>query len=202
MSDHKQQIKRDWSSAPYYELAENNLRPFWSENSPFLRMFNSLNLLNVIELACGHGRHPEYIRANYAFCHITLVDINPPNIDFCRKRFEGDDRFSYLINSGSDFRPLASRAYTSLFCYDAMVHFEYDDVFSYLKEIYRILTPNGRAVLHHSNYDKVRARVIPIIRVGETSCLRHCLLMRPCAAAFWWRSRKSLTGERGLDWIA
>jgi hypothetical protein len=49
---------------------------------------------------------------------------------------------------------LATGKYSSLFCYDAMVHFEYDDVISYVKEIYRILCPEGRALLHHSNYDK------------------------------------------------
>jgi ubiquinone/menaquinone biosynthesis C-methylase UbiE len=154
MSDYTQQIKRDWSSAPYYELAEKSLSPFWSEGPPFIRLFNTLDLTNVVELACGHGRHAEYMRRNYPIGHITLVDVNISNIDFCQRRFLDDNRISYLINSGSDLQDLASEAYTSLFCYDAMVHFEYDDVFNYLKEFHRILRPNGRALLHHSNYDK------------------------------------------------
>lgn len=154
MSAYKHQIKYDWSSAPYYELAETNLGPFWAEGSPFRRRFQTLDLFNVIELACGHGRHSEYIRDNYEFGHVTLVDINPPNIEFCRSRFAGDARFSYLVNSGSDLLPLPSRAYTALFCYDAMVHFEYDDVFNYLKETYRVLLPAGGALFHHSNYDQ------------------------------------------------
>jgi ubiquinone/menaquinone biosynthesis C-methylase UbiE len=154
MSEHKRQIKRDWSSAPYYEIAERNLWPFWSKGSPFLRMFNTLNLINLVELACGHGRHAAYIRDHYSVGHITLVDINQPNIAFCQARFANDDRFSYLANSGSDLLPLASNFYSAVFCYDAMVHFEYDDVFSYLREIYRILLPDGRTLLHHSNNDK------------------------------------------------
>ena len=153
MPDHKQLIKRDWSSAPYYELAEKSLWPFWSEGPPFIRLFNTLDLTNVIELACGHGRHAEFIRMNYPVGRITLVDINQSNIDFCRKRFVGDDKFSYLVNSGSDLLPLLSGAHTSIFCYDAMVHFEYDDVLQYLQEIYRVLAKDGRALLHHSNYE-------------------------------------------------
>lgn len=35
-----------------------------------------------------------------------------------------------------------------------MVHFEYDAVMSYLEDAYRILIPGGRALFHHSNYDK------------------------------------------------
>ena len=154
MSDYKEQIKRDWSSAPYYELAEKSLWPFWSEGPPFIRMFNTLDLTNVVELACGHGRHAAYIREHYSFGHMVLVDINQPNIDVCRRRFSGDNRFAYLVNSGADLVPLSSAGYSAVFCYDAMVHFEYDDVFAYLNEIHRILVPNGRALLHHSNNDK------------------------------------------------
>jgi ubiquinone/menaquinone biosynthesis C-methylase UbiE len=154
MSDHKKQIKWDWSAAPYYELAEKHLSPFWSEDSPFIRLFNMLDLTNVVELGCGHGRHAAYIREHYSFGHMTLIDINQPNIAFCQTRFKDDGKFSFVENSGSDLAPLISNAYSAVFCYDAMVHFEYDDVFSYLKDIYRILLPDGRALLHHSNNDK------------------------------------------------
>lgn len=154
ISEYQRQIKQDWSAAPYYDLAEQDLWPFWSSGPPFIRMFATLDLTNVVELACGHGRHAAYIRENRPFGRLTLVDINQSNIEFCRRRFADDDRFSYLTNSGSDFPLLRSGAYASLFCYDAMVHFEFYDIFNYLDEFYRILMPNGRALLHHSNYDK------------------------------------------------
>jgi SAM-dependent methyltransferase len=151
--EYKRQIKQDLVSSSYYDIAEQVRQPFWSGGTPFNRMFNTLDLANVVELACGHGRHSAYIRENYSFGHITLVDINKPNITFCKRRFAGEKRFSYLVNSGADLAALATEKYSSLFCYDAMVHFEYDDVISYVKEIYRILRPDGRALLHHSNYD-------------------------------------------------
>ena len=154
MSAYKDQIKRDWASAPYYDIAEASVWPFWSPSHPFLRMFATLDLASVVDLACGHGRHAAHIREHYTFGRLTLVDVNESNIAFCRDRFAADPRFSFVVNSGSDLATLESDVFTSLFCYDAMVHFEYDDVLSYLPEIYRILQPGGRALLHHSNYDK------------------------------------------------
>jgi hypothetical protein len=35
-----------------------------------------------------------------------------------------------------------------------MVHFEYDTVIDYIQDAWRVLAPGGRALLHHSNYDK------------------------------------------------
>jgi SAM-dependent methyltransferase len=82
MSAHKDQIKRDWEAAPYYEVAETSLWPFWAPAQPFLRMFATLDLNNLVDLACGHGRHAAHIREYYRFGHLTLVDINETNIRF------------------------------------------------------------------------------------------------------------------------
>lgn len=35
-----------------------------------------------------------------------------------------------------------------------MVHFEMLDIYSYLRDIYRVLIPGGRALIHHSNNSK------------------------------------------------
>ena len=153
MSRYREEIKRDWAAAPYYDLAEQNLWPFWSDDRPFLRLFRTLDRSEMVELACGHGRHAAHARDHHPFGRLTLVDVNEQNIAFCRRRFAGDSRFQYLVNSGSDLAALRSAGYSAIFCYDAMVHFEYDDVFAYLAESHRILREGGRALLHHSNYD-------------------------------------------------
>ena len=41
-----------------------------------------------------------------------------------------------------------------MFSYDAMVHFEYTAVLGYVAEAYRVLAPGGKALMHHSNYDR------------------------------------------------
>ena len=137
----------------YFEIAESAgaLDFFWGKESLCHKFFDRLDLENVVELACGRGRHvPHYLdRAG----QITLVDVLEENIDLCKRRFSGEDKISYVINNGYDLSELTDGSYTSLFTYDSMVHFELFDIGNYLKETYRILKPGGKALFHHSNND-------------------------------------------------
>ena len=130
--------------------SEGKMRFFWSEGK-CRDLFDRLDISNVVELACGRGRHvPQYIdRAD----HVTLVDVLEKNIDICRERFAGQNKIFYVVNNGKDLSVLHDSEYTALFTYDSMVHFELLDVASYLSETYRILVPGGRALFHHSNND-------------------------------------------------
>lgn len=134
----------------YFQSAENEIDIFWSQNSEFYQMFQKLDTTNIIELACGRGRHvlKYFDKAE----QITLVDILQKNIDFCKERFGKEEKIKFYKNDGYDLKELESDAYSSLFCYDAMVHFELIDIYTYLKDIYRVLKAGGGALIHHSNY--------------------------------------------------
>ncbi len=121
----------------YFDSAEKHLEIFWDKDTYFRKYFDKLDLTNVVELACGRGRHvPQYIdKAG----HITLVDILEKNIEFCKERFKGFNKISYCVNNGYDLQAIANDSQTSLFSYDAVVHFEMMDIFNYLKECRRIL---------------------------------------------------------------
>ena len=137
----------------YFRNAENKdaMSVFWKENGEFFRLFKLLNLENIIELACGHGRHvPKYVDKAK---HITLVDILEKNISFCKERFKNYENITYYKNNGSDLHDLPNNSYTALFTYDAMVHLELLDIAKYLEETYRVLKPNSMALFHHSNND-------------------------------------------------
>jgi SAM-dependent methyltransferase len=152
-------VAQDWKENAYYNRAEEQdwLATFWDPKSKFRQLFGRLNMHTLVELACGHGRHTAHIVNNPELCcgieRIDVLDINQENIMFCRERFISNPLVHPLINNGWDFQPLESDSVTAIFCYDAMVHFEYDAVQSYIKDAYRILTPGGRALLHHSNKD-------------------------------------------------
>ena len=135
----------------YFQEAESvdSVQKFWGGGTLFYQRFHQLDLTNVVELACGRGRHvPMYVdKAG----EITLVDILQKNIDICQERFKEYSQIKYYCNNGQDMKDLADNAYTALFTYDAMVHFELLDIFNYLKETHRILKKGGRALFHHSN---------------------------------------------------
>jgi len=142
-------IADDWKHHEYYAEAEHWLAGFWDGSSAFRRFFDKINRKDLLELACGHGRHSAQIIDSVDT--LTLVDVNQENIDACRVRFAKYQNVRYIANNGNDLSAVAGGSQTGLFCYDAMVHFEASDVIDYLSEISRILTPGGRAVLHYSN---------------------------------------------------
>jgi SAM-dependent methyltransferase len=158
--DQTRRVAEDWKTNPYYDRAEAHdwLDTFWSSRSAFRVLFSKLDTRVLLELACGHGRHTEHILSTPELRHgvesIYLMDINEENIQFCKDRFVDNALTHPLMNSGWDFQPLGSGSLTAIFCYDAMVHFEYDAVQSYIEDAYRVLIPGGKALLHHSNYDR------------------------------------------------
>lgn len=157
VSDLTKDIAQQWSSNPYYGRAEEDdwLAPFWADESPFRAMFVTLDVSHLVELACGHGRHTAWILADSSLPkpnRLTLLDVNKTNVDHCRKRFAGDARVGIFLNNGVDFSPVKTGSASAVFCYDAMVHFEFDCVVSYIRDAARVLKDNGRAIFHHSNY--------------------------------------------------
>lgn len=153
ISDVRRLMIEEHAEHSYYEHAESAewLEPFWGEASPFLRMFNQLDLTNALELACGRGRHTA--QAIERMGTITLVDANASNIAACRERFSAQGNVKYVVNNGSSLSDIRDSACSAVFSYDAMVHFEAIDVISYISEIGRVLRPGGRALLHYSNND-------------------------------------------------
>lgn len=143
-------VKAPWEHSPYYDDAERWTHIFWDENRPFRRLFNKLDLTNVVELACGHGRHSEIVAPQAG--KLILFDVFESNLDYCRKRLAKFENIEYRLGNGFDFRPLMDSSASAIFCYDAMVHFSMDIVLGYLRDAARILTPGGMALFHHSNF--------------------------------------------------
>lgn len=135
----------------YFDRAESDdaMGVFWNEDSVIYKMFNQLDLDNIIELAVGRGRHVRMYESKAN--HIILVDILQKNIDFCKERFKDNRKIGYYCNNGYNLSKLNSNEYSALFTYDAMVHFEMMDIFQYLKDIHRVLRKGGMALFHHSN---------------------------------------------------
>ena len=154
-------VRGAWIDSPYYETAEQWTHLFWKQDAIFKIYFDQIDVSNSAELACGHGRHSEQLLQKYAnrVSHLYCLDVIESNVDFTRKRLSSFSNVECLLIAGRDFQPIPSDSLTSIFCYDAMVHFNPDVVQSYLADAFRVLMPGGRALFHHSNLDAPKTGV-------------------------------------------
>jgi SAM-dependent methyltransferase len=143
-----------WDGSPYYDDAEEWTWLFWSEDQSFLPLFRQLDLSHLLELACGHGRHGEYVLTHFGeqVKSFVMMDILQSNVGYCRARIGDRENLLIIANSGTGYSPVPDASLTAIFCYDAMVHFHRDVVRSYLGDANRVLLPGGKGLFHHSNY--------------------------------------------------
>ncbi|MGA2700834.1 MAG: class I SAM-dependent methyltransferase [Isosphaeraceae bacterium] len=134
--------------APYYDFAEPWMMEQWS--SFIWPMIANLDFSCVLDLAAGHVRNS--VKLIEFAGRIVLVDINQENIDYCRERFRGDPRFTFIKNDGVSLTGVADESVSLVYSFDSMVHFDSDVVREYLKESHRVLKPGGSGFIHHSNY--------------------------------------------------
>jgi SAM-dependent methyltransferase len=133
---------------PYFAHAEPYMEGLWNGLvHPFIE---GCDFSHTVDLAAGHGRNSVKLAA--LADRLTIMDIQPGNIEVCKQRFSDRTNISFFANNGFDLRPLPDDDVTLVYCFDAMVHFDSDVVRSYLRDTRRVLRPEGRGFFHHSNY--------------------------------------------------
>lgn len=111
----------------------------------------------VLEIAPGHGRWTEFLAAGAK--HVTVVDISPNCLEYCRKRFDGKSNIDYFLGTGSSLPRHMDDVVDFVWSYDSFVHMDRDVILGYLKDMKRVLKPGGRAILHHANIEKLEGHV-------------------------------------------
>jgi hypothetical protein len=134
----------------YFAYAESGIDFEWSYIAPFLSRF-PIDYSHTVDLACGHGRNS--VKLSLRTDNLTLVDVNPENIAFCKRRFF-DKHWKFILNNGFDLNEIADKSVTFIYCFDAAVHFDIEIIISYIKEFRRVLKVGGFGFVHHSNYTK------------------------------------------------
>jgi ubiquinone/menaquinone biosynthesis C-methylase UbiE len=135
----------------YHGLAASHMDAHWSTIIfPILSSYQ-IDMSETIDFACGRGRNARKLKKAGAG-NLTLVDVNAENIDYCDQNLVPLGGYSTFLNNGYDLHPLPSQAYTFVYSFDAMVHFDLEIVLSYITEFARVLRPGGFAFIHHSNF--------------------------------------------------
>ncbi len=138
----------EFRNSPYYDMAEPHMEVQWKHT--IWPLIQHADFSCVLDLAAGHGRNSAMLEA--VADRIIIVDITQENIDYCRKRFQGDDRFTFIKNDGLSLNGVADASVSLVYSFDSMVHFDSDVMREYLKEFRRVLKPGGTGFIHHSNY--------------------------------------------------
>jgi ubiquinone/menaquinone biosynthesis C-methylase UbiE len=134
----------------YYDLAESSMDWQWNDIVwPFLKRY-PVDYAHTLDFAAGHGRNS--VRLIELAQHVLIVDINPENIEACRTRFAGDERFSFLQNDGYSLAGVPDGSITFLYSFDSMVHFAPEVIRAYMAEFARVMAPSAYGFCHHSNY--------------------------------------------------
>jgi len=104
---------------------------------------------HMLEIAPGYGRWTQFL-APYAET-LTVVDLAPECIAVCRERFKELKQVRCYVNDGQSLDMIPDCSVDFVFTFDSLVHAERFVLESYVRELARVLTPNGVAFLHHSN---------------------------------------------------
>ncbi|WP_210463930.1 class I SAM-dependent methyltransferase [Rufibacter roseolus] len=141
----------------YYASADQEdwIKVFWAEDSVFFKLFQTLDLKNTLEIACGTGRHSAQVMDKIE--ELYLLDSSKAALQLAEQRFGNYKNVVYIHNEsglGIPIDCIKDNALTTVFSYDAMVHFEKEAVESYIADSFRVLKSGAFALFHHSNYDK------------------------------------------------
>ncbi len=106
---------------------------------------------NSMEIACGFGRiTAEVLERCKEIDNLYVSDLNENCVAGCVRRF-GKRISGYYVNDGFTLPMVQDLSMDFVYSYDAFVHMHKDVVFSYIKEIHRILKPGSYCFLHTSD---------------------------------------------------
>ena len=110
------------------------------------------NISSAIELGCGDGHQLSII--NYP--KYTGLDISPSIIKACRKKFEGDDRKSFIVYKPGLIESGELKKADLALSLDVLYHLVEKEVYTnYLKDLFSY--SNKYVLVYSTNYNEVEA---------------------------------------------
>lgn len=114
----------------------------------------------IVEIGSGHGRISKILHA-FTQKELVLYDILESCVDTCNQAFNSSQKTQCYLSDGLHMPELAEQSVDFVFSFYSLVGADKETLDSYIKEISRVLTPNGIAFIHHSNVGKYVQSVTP-----------------------------------------
>lgn len=105
----------------------------------------------ILEIGTLGGKWTKYmLNAKKIIC----VDINSYFIEFIKEKFKSNiNKLDFYISKGNELEGITNNSIDLVFCMDTLVRVEKEFIFDYMKEISRVLSKNGQAIIHLPNND-------------------------------------------------
>jgi SAM-dependent methyltransferase len=103
----------------------------------------------LLEIGPGAGRWSRALLARAT--RLILVDVSPRPLELCRAALADASNVDYILSSGCDLPGVADASVDAVWSFDVFVHVAPTDQAGYLREIARVLAPDGLAVIHHAD---------------------------------------------------
>lgn len=134
----------------YFDEAEPHMESQWTDI--IWPMIKDFDFSAVLELGPGAGRNTKKLCALAKM--VYAVDLNSYALqklkDNVGESFKGC-KIVYHQNNGYSLSIIKDNSITSIYCWDAAVHFDKIVIKDYVKEFSRVLVKGGRGLIHHSN---------------------------------------------------
>lgn len=111
--------------------------------------FDEFKAGEVLEIGSGGGRVTELLVPECR--NLIASDISKFMLSILRSRFKSYSSVAYLLLDGTGLTGVTDSSLDAVVSYDVFVHFEAWKIFNYLREIRRVLRPDGGALIHHAN---------------------------------------------------
>lgn len=122
--------------------------------SLYPRVCKFLPCNRVLEIAPGYGRWTAFLLPLCKQYH--GFDLSQQCVDGCIERFATVKYATFTKNNGRVLKPCDDQSVDFVFSFDSLVHAAASVIQSYVVEILRVLSDDGVAFIHHSNWLEVR----------------------------------------------
>lgn len=103
----------------------------------------------VLEIGQGGGKFTNMIAPEVR--RVVCLDVSRNMLARARADLSGVKNVSYVLGDGRGLAPIAPGSIDFAFSYDVFVHLDQEDMYLYLRDLFRVLTPGGRAVISFAN---------------------------------------------------